>query len=63
MQVPLRHSRDALRDCSGGRWRGISTFIIVYLTTELALFAKYLLHVSDFPFHFASDLFRRATVL
>jgi hypothetical protein len=31
--------------------------------TELALFAEYLLHVSDFSFHFAGDLFRRPSVL
>ena len=35
MQVPLRYSRGALRDCSGCGWRGLSTFAIVYLTTEL----------------------------
>jgi hypothetical protein len=31
--------------------------------TELALFAEYLLHFSDFSFHFAGDLFRGPSVL
>src|SRR5438067_8015931 len=61
-QVPLRHSRDSFRGYSGSRWR-VSLILIIALHYRVSLFAKYFLHVSDFPFHFAGDLFRRATVL
>jgi hypothetical protein len=63
MQGPLRHSRDSFRGLLGKQAAGFFDPHNRYLTTELALFAKYLLHVSDFPFHFAGDFFRRATVL
>jgi hypothetical protein len=63
MQVPLGHSRDSFRGLLGKQAAGLFDPHNRYLTTELALFAKNFLHVSDFPLHFAGDLFRRATVL